>query len=250
MAGVVGCETRKSNACALSVEEAVHLDIRETLASGVFWLGRQGDEEGVLPIHTKCLPLPLPLPPNDPVLQQQSSPFRQPLRTVRRLRLAISDEGMSRDDRSIPVHDIFAVQSEDLADPESCVERKGEDGTIPDSGSLIAYIPHIVEDEVDIVIGGYLIDGQPAWVLQSGLISHESVLPSHHVLQFKILERWVERCLKHLQQKFNRRTFSISAAEGHHDDIPACIAGASFMALTKNMSYKGLPKIQTARINW
>jgi len=56
--------------------------------------------------------------------------------------------------------------------------------------------------------------------------------------------------LKFLQQKFNRRTFSISAAEGHHDDIPACIAGASFMALTKNMSYKGLPKIQTARINW
>jgi len=56
--------------------------------------------------------------------------------------------------------------------------------------------------------------------------------------------------LKFLQQRFNRRTFSIAAAEGHHDDIPSCIAGASFMALTKGQTYKGLPKIQTARIRW
>ena len=56
--------------------------------------------------------------------------------------------------------------------------------------------------------------------------------------------------LKFLQQRFNKRTFSIAAAEGHHDDIPSCIAGASFVALNSRESYKGLPKIRTARINW
>ncbi len=56
--------------------------------------------------------------------------------------------------------------------------------------------------------------------------------------------------LKFLQQKFNRRTYSVSAAEGHHDDIPACIAGASYQALTNRATYKSLPRIRTAAIPW
>jgi hypothetical protein len=56
--------------------------------------------------------------------------------------------------------------------------------------------------------------------------------------------------LKFLQQKFNRRTFRVEAAEGHHDDIPACIAGASYVALTGEMSYAGLPATELVSADW
>jgi len=56
--------------------------------------------------------------------------------------------------------------------------------------------------------------------------------------------------LKFLQQKFNRRTWRIEAAEGHYDDIPACVAGASYVALTGEIGYHGLPETVLVRSNW
>ena len=71
------------------------------------------------------------------------------------------------------------------------------------------------------------------------------VMYKHGLFSLETMEQ-----LKFLQQRYNRRTFSVVAAEGHHDDIPACLAGASFMALTNKFSYRSLPRITTARINW
>ena len=56
--------------------------------------------------------------------------------------------------------------------------------------------------------------------------------------------------MKFLQQKFNRRTWRIEAAEGHYDDIPACIAGASYVALTGQIGYRGLPSTVLVRADW
>lgn len=56
--------------------------------------------------------------------------------------------------------------------------------------------------------------------------------------------------LKFLQQKFNKRTWRIEAAEGHYDDIPACVAGASYVALSGEIGYHGLPDTVLVRSNW
>ena len=59
------------------------------------------------------------------------------------------------------------------------------------------------------------------------------------------MEQW-----KYLQQKFTRRNTRVEAAEGHKDDIPACIAGASYVAISGEMSFAGLPDSVLVRANW
>lgn len=53
---------------------------------------------------------------------------------------------------------------------------------------------------------------------------------------------------KFLSRRFNRSSFSIKSAPGHFDDIPDCIAGAAFMALTNQHGYSILPKSRLVRM--
>lgn len=53
---------------------------------------------------------------------------------------------------------------------------------------------------------------------------------------------------KFLGRKFNKKSFSVQAAAGHYDDIPDCIAGASFIALTGQHGYVTLPRIGSVRM--
>lgn len=53
---------------------------------------------------------------------------------------------------------------------------------------------------------------------------------------------------KFLSRRFNRSSFSIKSAPGHFDDIPDCVAGAAFMALTNQHGYSVLPKTRLVRM--
>ena len=76
-----------------------------------------------------------------------------------------------------------------------------------------------------------------------------------HVMQDNRLEiygrgQWVPEIkdeLLFLQKKYGRRGFRVAAAEGHFDDIPDCIAGAAYMALSRS-SFASLPRIRGARL--
>ncbi len=54
---------------------------------------------------------------------------------------------------------------------------------------------------------------------------------------------------KFLGRKFNRKSFSVAAASGHFDDIPDCIAGASFIALTNQHGYVTLPRMKSVKMS-
>ena len=53
---------------------------------------------------------------------------------------------------------------------------------------------------------------------------------------------------KFLEKRFNAHSFSVSAAAGHYDDIPDCIAGASYIALTGQHGYVTLPRIKSLKM--
>lgn len=56
--------------------------------------------------------------------------------------------------------------------------------------------------------------------------------------------------LKFLEKSYHKKTWTVSAVPGHHDDIPDCLAGAAFLACMGKYGYGGLPKSSTARISW
>jgi len=53
---------------------------------------------------------------------------------------------------------------------------------------------------------------------------------------------------KFLSKKFNPKSFSVHATAGHNDDIPDCVAGASFIALTGQHGYTTLPQSRSVRM--
>ena len=53
---------------------------------------------------------------------------------------------------------------------------------------------------------------------------------------------------KFLGRKYNKKGFSVFAAEGHYDDIPDCIAGAAYVALNEQHGYTRLPTSRTVQI--
>lgn len=53
---------------------------------------------------------------------------------------------------------------------------------------------------------------------------------------------------KFLTRRLNRDSFSVFAASGHYDDIPDCVAGASFIALTGQHGHVSLPRMSTVRM--
>lgn len=56
--------------------------------------------------------------------------------------------------------------------------------------------------------------------------------------------------MKFLEKRYHKKTWTVQAVPGHHDDIPDCVAGASFLACMGKYGYGGLPKSSTARISW
>lgn len=55
---------------------------------------------------------------------------------------------------------------------------------------------------------------------------------------------------KFLEKRYHKKTWTVQAVPGHHDDIPDCVAGAAFLACMGKYGYGGLPKSSTARIAW
>ncbi len=53
---------------------------------------------------------------------------------------------------------------------------------------------------------------------------------------------------KFLEKRFNTHSFSVSAAAGHYDDIPDCIAGAAYIALTGQHGYVNLPRLKSLKM--
>ena len=53
--------------------------------------------------------------------------------------------------------------------------------------------------------------------------------------------------LKFLQKRYTAAGHRIEAVKGHHDDIPACLAGAAHCATSGIRSIAALPRIRTKR---
>jgi len=53
---------------------------------------------------------------------------------------------------------------------------------------------------------------------------------------------------KFLSRRMNRDSFSVFATTGHYDDIPDCVAGASYIALTGQHGHVTLPRMKSVRM--
>lgn len=89
------------------------------------------------------------------------------------------------------------------------------------------YVNRIFTNMVELFVQGRIV------FYQHGPFSNDAI------------EQW-----KYLQQKFSRRNSRVEAAEGHKDDIPAAVAGASYVALSGEMSFAGLPEVILVRADW
>jgi hypothetical protein len=56
--------------------------------------------------------------------------------------------------------------------------------------------------------------------------------------------------LKFATKRYNANSSRVEAMPGHHDDIPACIAGAAYVIESGNQVYASLPRVRTASIPW